>query len=73
VFTFWRPGEALLGTLIGGFDAFQVRLQVLSGGAVPGQVFLMLPDLLSIAALAMVVRRAKYPQALLVPYVKGTQ
>ncbi len=66
MFASWRPGEALLGTLIGGFDAVQVRPQVLSGGAMPGQVLLMLPDLLSIAALPMVARRAEYPQALLV-------
>lgn len=74
VFASWRPGKALLGTLLfGAFDAFQVRLQVLSGGVVPGQVFLMLPYLLSILALVLVARRAEYPQALMVPYVKGTR
>jgi len=74
VFASWRPGKALLGTLLfGAFDAFQVRLQVLSGGAVPGQVFLMLPYLLSILALVLVARRAEYPQALMIPYVKGTR
>ena len=58
VFASWRPGKALLGALLfGAFDAFQLRLQHQVGGAVPGQVFLMLPYLLSIAAL--VVDRAQ--------------
>lgn len=72
VFASWRPGKALLGALLfGAFDAFQVRLQTVAAGAVPGQVFLMLPYLLSIAALVLVARRADYPRALMVPYVKG--
>lgn len=72
VFASWRPGKALLGALLfGAFDAFQLRLQHELGGAVPGQVFLMLPYLLSIAALCLVARRADYPAALMVPYVKG--
>jgi ABC-type uncharacterized transport system permease subunit len=72
VFASWRPGKALLGALLfGAFDAFQVRLQQLSGGAVPYQLFLMLPYLLSILALILMSRRAAYPQALMRPYVKG--
>lgn len=72
VFASWRPGKALLGALLfGAFDAFQLRLQTQWGGAVPSQVFLMLPYLLSIAALCTVARRADYPAALMVPYVKG--
>ncbi len=52
VFASWRPGKALLGALLfGAFDAFQLRLQTQIGGVVPGQVFLMMPYLLSIAAL----------------------
>ena len=71
VFASWRPGKALLGALLfGAFDAFQVRLQQVVPG-VPYQVFLMLPYLLSIAALVAVSRRAAYPQALMVPYRKG--
>ncbi len=73
VFASWRPGKALLGALLfGAFDAFQVRLQqeAVSVG-VPYQVFLMLPYLLSIAALIAVSRSAAYPQALMVPYRKG--
>ncbi len=74
VFASWRPGKALLGALLfGAFDAFQLRLQHELGGAVPGQVFLMLPYLLSIAALCLVARRADYPAALMVPYLKGSR
>ena len=72
VFASWRPGKALLGALLfGAFDAFQLRLQHAVGGTVPSQVFLMLPYLLSIAALCTVARRADYPKALMVPYFKG--
>lgn len=72
VFASWRPGKALLGALLfGAFDAFQVRLQTEVGAIVPSQVFLMLPYLLSIAALIMVARKADYPRALLIPYFRG--
>ena len=76
VFASWRPGKALLGALLFGlFDALQLRLQQ-SGGemlgmALPYQVYLMLPYLLSIVALVAVARRAAYPQALMKPYRKG--
>jgi simple sugar transport system permease protein len=72
VFASWRPGKALLGAvLFGAFDAFQLRLQHEVAGVVPGQVFLMMPYLLSIVALCLVARRADYPKALMMPYVKG--
>jgi len=72
VFASWRPGKALLGALLfGAFDAYQLRLQTLAGGAVPSQVFLMLPYLLSIAALVIGARKADYPRALMKPFVKG--
>lgn len=72
VFASWQPGKALLGALLfGAFDAYQVRLQTIAGGVVPGQVFLMLPYLFSIAALILVARRADYPRALMKPYTKG--
>ncbi|HEX9905465.1 MAG TPA: ABC transporter permease [Propylenella sp.] len=74
VFASWRPGKALLGAfLFGAFDAFQVRLQTEVGAFLPSQVFLMLPYLLSIAALVIVARKADYPRALLVPWFKGTR
>jgi len=76
VFASWRPGKALLGALLFAlFDALQLRLQQsgsgLFGVAVPYQVYLMLPYLLSIVALIVVARRAAYPQALMKPYRKG--
>jgi len=72
VFGSWRPGKALLGAILfAAFDAYQVRLQQLSGGVVPYQVFLMMPYALSILALIVMARRATYPKALMVPYQKG--
>ena len=72
VFGSWRPGKALLGAvLFAAFDAYQIRLQQLSGGVLPYQVFLMLPYVLSILALILVARRATYPKALMAPYQKG--
>lgn len=72
VFASWRPGRALLGALLFAlFDAFQLRLQPLAGGAVPYQLFLMTPYLLSILALVVVARRARVPQALMQPYRRG--
>ena len=74
VFASWRPGKALLGALLfGAFDAFQVRLQTQVGAFLPSQVFLMLPYILSIAALVFVARKADYPRALLVPWFKGAR
>lgn len=72
VFASWRPGKALLGALLfAAFDALQLRLQQASGGALPYQVYLMLPYALSILALVVMARRAAYPQALMQPYRKG--
>ena len=72
VFGSWRPGKALVGTILfAAFDAYQVRLQQLTGGVIPYQIFLMMPYLLSILALIIMARRATYPKALMVPYQKG--
>jgi len=72
VFGSWRPGKALLGAILfAAFDAYQIRLQQISGGIVPYQVFLMLPYILSILALILVARRATYPKSLMIPYQKG--
>ncbi|MVA69597.1 ABC transporter permease [Agrobacterium vitis] len=72
VFSSWRPGRALLGALLFAFfDGFQLRLQTALGGAVPYQLFLMTPYILSIAALAVMARRARVPQALMQPYRRG--
>jgi simple sugar transport system permease protein len=72
VFASWQPFRALAAALMfGAFDAWQVRLQTLVGGLVPGQLFLMLPFVMSIAALVLVARKADYPRALMKPFVKG--
>jgi general nucleoside transport system permease protein len=72
VFASWQPGKALLAAILfGAFDAFQVRLQQVAGGVVPGQVFLMLPYLLSILALVIWSRQASAPKALMMPYLRG--
>lgn len=72
VFASWRPGKALLGALLFAFfDALQLRLQQAGASAVPYQVYLMLPYVLSILALVLVARKAAYPQALMKPYRKG--
>jgi simple sugar transport system permease protein len=72
VFGSWRPGKALIGAvLFAAFDAYQVRLQQVTGGVIPYQVFLMLPYVLSILALIVVARKASYPKALMAAYQKG--
>ena len=72
VFASWRPGKALLGALLFAFfDALQLRLQQAGGAALPYQLYLMLPYVLSIIALVLVARKASYPQALMKPYRKG--
>lgn len=76
VFASWRPGKALLGAvLFAAFDALQLRLQQAGGEvlgmALPYQLYLMLPYVLSILALVVMARRAAYPQALMKPYRAG--
>lgn len=72
VFASWRPERALFGALLFAFfDAFQLRLQTVLSGVVPYQLFLMIPYILSIAALAVMARRARVPQALMQPYRRG--
>ncbi|MFQ5828409.1 MAG: ABC transporter permease [Candidatus Methylomirabilia bacterium] len=72
VFGNWRPGKCLAGALFfGGLDAFQLRLQAVGFKAIPYQFFLILPFVLTIAALVGVSRRAAYPGSLLLPYKQG--
>jgi simple sugar transport system permease protein len=73
VFGAWKPGKAVLGALLfAAFDALQVRMQQTPlGQAVPYQVFLMMPYILSILALILMSRRAEVPAALMTPFNKG--
>ncbi len=72
VFASWRPGRALAGALLFAlFDAYQLRLQHVVGKAIPYQLFLMIPYLMSILALLVMARRARVPQALMQPFRRG--
>lgn len=64
----WRCAFAAL--LFGAVDALQLRLQ--SSGAIdlPYQIFLLLPFLVTVIAMAIVARNARAPAALLKPYRK---
>lgn len=64
----WRCAFAAL--LFGAVDALQLRLQ--SSGVIdlPFQVFLLLPFLVTVVAMALVARNARAPAALLQPYRK---
>lgn len=73
VFGAWKPGKAVLGAILfAAFDALQIRLQQTPiGAAIPYQVFLMMPYILSILALVAMSRRAEVPAALMTPFMKG--
>lgn len=67
----WRPlgimGGALLFTTV---NAFQLWMQVL-GVKIPSEIAVMLPYLLTIAALAVTVNRVRQPAALNKPFERG--
>jgi len=64
----WRSAVAAL--LFGSVDALQLRLQ--SGGVIdlPYELFLMMPFVVTIIAMAVLARTARAPAALLVPFRK---
>ena len=62
----WRVAGAAL--LFGALDALGLRLQSSGGIDVPYQVFLMLPFLATIVAMALLARKARAPAALLRPF-----
>lgn len=68
----WKPlgimGGALLFSTV---NAFQLWMQVL-GVKIPSDVAVMLPYLLTIAALAFTLNRVRQPAALNVPFERGT-
>jgi simple sugar transport system permease protein len=68
IFAKWDPIRAMWGALLfGGVFALQLRLQT-TGVDLPFEVFLALPYLATIAALAIAGRNAAYPGAYLKPY-----
>jgi simple sugar transport system permease protein len=68
IFARWHPVRATLGALLfGGVFALQLRLQTM-GFELPFEIFLALPYLVTIAALALTSRHVSYPGAYLKPY-----
>jgi simple sugar transport system permease protein len=71
VFGQWRPWRCAAGALLFGFlEALQLRLQATNTLHLPYEVFLMLPFVLTIVAMALVSRNARAPAALLKPFRK---
>jgi general nucleoside transport system permease protein len=68
IFANWIPLRVLWGALLfGGVSALQLRLQS-TGAKLPYELFLALPYLVTIAALALAGRNASAPAAILKPY-----
>lgn len=68
IFAKWDPVRGMLGALLfGGVYALQLRLQTL-GLQLPYELFLALPYVVTLAALAFAGRNAAYPAAYLKPY-----
>lgn len=67
----WKPLNIMWGALLfSTVNAFQLWMQVL-GVKIPSDVAIMLPYLLTIAALAVAVNRARQPAALNKPFERG--
>lgn len=61
----WNPVGAYIASLFFGFaDALQVRFQVLKLVNVPAEIFIILPYVLTVAAVAGFVRRSRPPKSL---------
>jgi simple sugar transport system permease protein len=60
----WTPIGAFLASLFFGFaDALQVRLQIAVSLNIPEELFIILPYVLTVAAVAGLVRRSRPPKA----------
>jgi general nucleoside transport system permease protein len=71
VFGLWSPWRCAAGALLfAALEALQLRLQTNNVLHLPYQVFLMLPFVMTIVAMAIVSRNARAPAALLVPFRK---
>ena len=67
----WRPVGILWGALLfSAVNAFQLWMQVL-GVKIPSDVAIMLPYILTIAALAIAINRVRQPAALNKPFERG--
>jgi ABC-type uncharacterized transport system permease subunit len=71
VFGQWSPWKCAAGALLfAALEALQLRLQAHNVLNLPYQVFLMLPFVMTIVAMALVSRNARAPASLLVPFRK---
>ena len=71
VFGQWSPWKSAGAAFLFAFiDALQLRLQASAVIDVPYQIFLMMPFVLTIVAMALVSRNVRVPAALLVPFRK---
>lgn len=71
VFGQWSPWRCAAGALLFAFlEALQLRLQATNALHLPYTVFLMLPFVMTIVAMALVSRNARAPAALLMPFRK---
>jgi general nucleoside transport system permease protein len=71
VFGLWNPWRCAAGALLfAALEALQLRLQATNILHLPYQVFLMLPFVLTIVAMALVSRNAVAPASLLIPFRK---
>jgi simple sugar transport system permease protein len=67
----WNPLGALAAALIFGIaDAFQLHLQAVGVTAIPSQLLLSLPYLVTILALLSRIGKTMLPKALAIPYVR---
>jgi general nucleoside transport system permease protein len=72
VFARWRPVRVVLGALLFGLcDAIRLRLQGTST-AIPYEVFVALPYLVTLIALMIRARDSRTPRALAVPFARGS-
>jgi len=72
IFARWHPGLAVVGALVFGFaDAIQFRLQALGSAAIPYEIFIALPYVITILALFVAAKRSVEPNSLGIPYIKG--
>ena len=70
VYARWRPIPCVLGALLFGLcDAAQLRLRG-TNTAIPYEVFLALPYVVTLVALVVRARDSQTPAALAVPYVR---
>jgi ABC-type uncharacterized transport system permease subunit len=71
VFARWRPLPCVAGALLFGLcDAVQLRIQG-TATAIPYEMFLALPYVVTLLALVVRARDSRTPSALGVPYVRG--